>query len=691
MLQIKNLRKTYKIGKHQVIALDDVSFDLPNGKLVAIVGPSGCGKTTMMNLIGALDADFEGDVIVNGKSLKEAGSKEIDTYRKNTVGFIFQQFNLLNSLTSIQNVEIALDLSGTSKHNKVKKARSLLSRVGLTDQMKKKVNLLSGGQRQRVAIARALANDPEIILADEPTGALDVKTGEQVMELLKEISKEKLVLMVTHAPELAEAYADLIVNMEDGKVISIEENIASISSISTTVSKIEKIETKSKMSFLSALKMSLRNAWLKKGRTLATAIGTSIGICGISLAIAITSGTTSAVNTQVKGIFPTNAITVGLNENTDKPLKDIKPLKYSDINTVMALNKNIYAYNFQIGGKEVPVATFYSLDQSIIKDEKLMSKMSDQATREKLIMMMAPGVLEDVKNDIQYGNLPKAGSTNEIVISLSTAKDLEKNGGNLTDLIGKDIYVRYLKQGSNPNGDQGGTPQVPIVKTWKIAGIANTTTLMDTYYATSAWPINFYEKEFKLDKTTLESPALVLYSKNIKEIDTELQKMNESQDKYKFELTGKTISAQVDGAMKQVRYALLGFAGISILVAALMISIVVYISVLERINEIGILRAVGARKRDILNVFVAESFIIGVLSAGIGLLFTLGISNLINTAVYGFLKNISENAPYMQVAKLPLGDAGLILLFCVVLSMISGFYPSLKASKMDPIDALRSR
>ncbi|MCB2291404.1 ATP-binding cassette domain-containing protein [Clostridium sp. CS001] len=688
MLQIKNLKKTYKIGKHQVIALDDVSFDLPNGKLVAIVGPSGCGKTTLMNLIGALDADFQGDVIVNGKSLKESGAKDLDTYRKNTVGFIFQQFNLLNSLTSIQNVELALDLSGISKKNKIEKAHNLLKRVGLSDQMKKKVNLLSGGQRQRVAIARALANDPEIILADEPTGALDVKTGEQVMELLKEISKEKLVLMVTHAPELAEAYADLIVKMEDGKLISIEENISSMSSAPT---EIDKIETKSRMSFLTALKMSLRNAWLKKGRTLATAIGTSIGICGIALAIAITSGTTDAVNNQVKGIFPTNAITVNLKENADKSIRDVKPVKYSDINSVMSLSKDLYAYNFQIGGKDIPVATFYSLDESIIKDEKLMSKMSDPATREKLIMMMTPGVMEDVNNDIQYGTLPKKDSTNEIVISLSTAKDLEKDGGDLNNLIGKDIYVRYLKQGSNPRGNQGTASEAPIVKTWKIAGIANTTTLMDTYYASSDWAINFYEKEFKIDKTTLESPALVLYSKNTKDLDAELQKLNDSQDKYKFELTGKTISSQVEGAMKQVRYALLGFAAISIVVAALMISIVVYISVLERINEIGILRAVGARKRDILNIFVAESFIIGVLSAGIGLLSTLGISRIINAAVYNFLKNIAANAPHMEVCKLPLADAGLILLFCVVLSMISGFYPSYKASKMDPIDALRSR
>ena len=688
MLQIKNLSKTYKIGKNKVVALDNVSFDLPNGKLVAIVGPSGCGKTTMMNLIGALDGDFEGDVIVNGKSLKEAGGKDLDTYRKNTVGFIFQQFNLLNSQTSIQNVEIALDLSGISKQDKSKKARSLLERVGLSEQMKKKVNLLSGGQRQRVAIARALANDPEIILADEPTGALDVKTGEQVMELLKEISKEKLVLMVTHAPELAEAYADLIVKMEDGKLISIEENMPTVA---VPVSEIEKIETKSKMSFLTALKMSLRNAWLKKGRTLATAIGTSIGICGIALAIAITSGTTHSVDNQIKGIFPANAITVGLKDNTGKAIKDIKPLKYSDISAVMALNKNIYAYNFEVAGKTIPVSAFYSLDQSVIKDEKLMTKMSDQATREKLLFLVAPGVLEDVKNDIQYGALPKEGSINEVVISLSTAKDLDKSGGDLKNLIGKDIYVRYMKQGSGQNSNQGTTAQVPIVKQWKIAGIANTTTLIDTYYASSDWLTNYYEKEFKIDKTTLEANSLVLYSKNTKDLEAELKTLTDSQDKYKFELTAKTISSQVDGAMTQIRYALLGFAGVSIVVAALMISIVVYISVLERINEIGILRAVGARKRDILNIFVAESFIIGVLSAGIGLVFTLGISKLINIAVYGFLKNIAANAPFMEVAKLPLADAGLILLFCVVLSMISGFYPSLKASRMDPIDALRHR
>ncbi|MEG1028391.1 MAG: ATP-binding cassette domain-containing protein, partial [Oscillospiraceae bacterium] len=226
------------------------------------------------------DSDFQGEVIVNGKSLKEAKGKDLDSYRKNTIGFIFQQFNLLNSQSSMQNVELALDLSGKSKVEKTKRATELLEGVGLLDQRKKTVNLLSGGQRQRVAIARALANNPEIILADEPTGALDVKTGEQVMDLLKDISKDRLILMVTHAPELAEKYADIIINMEDGKIISIEENSSSVKSLSNVM---KKEETKSKMSIGKAFKLSLRSAWLKKWRTLATAIGTSIGIGGIAL------------------------------------------------------------------------------------------------------------------------------------------------------------------------------------------------------------------------------------------------------------------------------------------------------------------------------------------------------------------------------------------------------------------------
>lgn len=699
MLQIKNLKKNYKIGEHEIKALDDVSLNLESGKLVAIVGPSGCGKTTLMNILGALDGDFEGDVIINDKSLKEAGGKDLDSYRKNTIGFIFQQFNLLNSQTAKQNVELALDLSGISNKEKSEKAKELLERVGLSDQIKKKVNLLSGGQRQRVAIARALANNPEIILADEPTGALDGKTGEKIMDLLKEISKERLILMVTHAPELAEAYADLIINMEDGKIISIDEN----KSISTSkvedvrerldsINHIDKKETKSKMSILTALKLSLRNAWLKKGRTLATAIGTSIGIAGIALSIAITSGTSESVNTQVRGIFPSNAVMVGYRSNTEEGNSEFKNLQYKDIKEIKSLSNEFYAYQFPLQGEDIPMMAFYSLEEELLKDEDFFNKLSEDSTIKRLIDMMSPGIIEDVENDIQYGTVPDKGELNEFVISLSTAKNIIKDGEEIEDLIGRNLYVSFVKPPKHSDMMMG-SPKPPkiTVKPFKIVGIANTTTLMNTYYVESDWNLKYYEKEFNFPKEKMETMLMMIYGNGAEAIESNIVKINESQDKYQFEMASKTMTTQIDNTMKQVRMGLMGFAGVSIVVAALMISIVIYISVLERTNEIGILRAIGARKKDIMNIFVAESAIIGVLSAIIGIVIAVAISTGINNLVYGFLETFTNNSPYMEVAKLPLQDAGLILLFCATLSIISGLYPSLRASKMDPIDALRRR
>lgn len=690
MLQVKNLKKSYKVGEHEIKALDDVSFELSSGKLVAIVGPSGCGKTTLMNILGALDGDFEGEVTVAGKSLKEAKANDLDSYRKNTIGFIFQQFNLLNSQTTRQNVELALDLSGISKKERTEKCKDLLERVGLSDQIKKKVNLLSGGQRQRVAIARALANNPEIILADEPTGALDAKTGKKVMDLLKDISKERLVLLVTHAPELAADYADLIINMEDGKIISIDENLSK--AVSEEVLPITKEETKSKMSVFTALKLSLRNAWLKKGRTLATAIGTSIGIAGIALAIAITSGTTNAVNTQVKGIFPTNSVMVGYRENSGKKQSQLKNLEYKDIEEINSLDSEFYAYQFPLQGEDIPMMAFYSLDEELLKEKDFFSKLSDEDTKNKLIDMMTSGVIEDVKNDIQYGTVASEGSIDEFVISLSTAKNIIKDDEKIEDLIGKSIYVSFLKQPKQSDRMTGQSKGPEItVKPFKIVGIANTTTLMNTFYVSSDWSIKYMMKEFKIDEKKIVTPMMIVYGKNFETIEKNIENLNSTQDKYLFEMAGKTITKQIDSTMKQVRMGLLGFAGVSIVVAALMISIVIYISVLERTNEIGILRAIGARKKDIMNIFVAESFIIGILSALIGIGIALAVSVGINNLVYKFLETFANNAPFMEVAKLPLKEGGLILLFCATLSIISGLYPSLKASKMDPIDALRRR
>lgn len=219
MLQLKNITKDYKIGNEKVHALRGVSIDFRESEFVSVLGQSGCGKTTLLNIIGGLDRYTDGDLIIGGKSTKEFKSADWDTYRNHSIGFVFQSYNLIPHQTVLSNVELALTLSGVSKAERRQRAKEALVKVGLGDQLKKKPNQMSGGQMQRVAIARALVNDPDILLADEPTGALDSETSVQIMELLKEISKDKLIIMVTHNPELAEKYSNRIIRLLDGKVV----------------------------------------------------------------------------------------------------------------------------------------------------------------------------------------------------------------------------------------------------------------------------------------------------------------------------------------------------------------------------------------------------------------------------------------------------------------------------------------
>ena len=220
MLKLKNIKKFYKTGDFKQQALKDVSVEFRENEFVAILGPSGSGKTTLLNIIGGLDKYDSGDLIINGKSTKKFKNKDFDAYRNNCIGFIFQSYNLINHISILENVEMSMTLSGISKRKRKKKALELLKKVGLKQHAHKKPNQLSGGQMQRVAIARALANDPNIILADEPTGALDSKTSIQIMKLIEEIAKDKLVIMVTHNPELASTYASRIIEFKDGEMVS---------------------------------------------------------------------------------------------------------------------------------------------------------------------------------------------------------------------------------------------------------------------------------------------------------------------------------------------------------------------------------------------------------------------------------------------------------------------------------------
>ena len=296
MLQLKNITKNYLSGDNEVQALKGIDIEFRENEFVSILGQSGCGKTTLLNIIGGLDRYTSGDLIINGKSTKEFKDKDWDTYRNHSVGFVFQSYNLIPHQTVLANVELALTISGVGKAERKKRAIEALQKVGLGDQLNKKPNQMSGGQMQRVAIARALVNDPDILLADEPTGALDSKTSVQVMEILKEISKDRLIIMVTHNPELAEKYSSRIVKLLDGKIID-DSNPYKSSEEDVKKARNKKDKSgKASMKFTTAVRLSLNNLMTKKGRTFLTSFAGSIGIIGIALILSLSHGMQSYIN-----------------------------------------------------------------------------------------------------------------------------------------------------------------------------------------------------------------------------------------------------------------------------------------------------------------------------------------------------------------------------------------------------------
>ena len=296
MLQIKDIRKQYQTGDFVQTALDGVSLNLRDNEFVAILGPSGSGKTTLLNIIGGLDRYDSGDLIIDGTSTKQYKDRDWDSYRNHSVGFVFQSYNLIPHQSVLSNVELALTISGISKAERKERAIASLKDVGLGDHLHKKPNQLSGGQMQRVAIARALVNNPNILLADEPTGALDTETSVQIMELLKEVAKDRLVVMVTHNPELAHEYANRIVNLKDGHILD-DSNPFELDA-SASEEAVHRNLGKASMSFFTSLALSFNNLKTKKARTFLTAFAGSIGIIGISLILSLSNG----VNNYIEDI-----------------------------------------------------------------------------------------------------------------------------------------------------------------------------------------------------------------------------------------------------------------------------------------------------------------------------------------------------------------------------------------------------
>lgn len=778
MLQLLHLKKTYHVGDTITHALDDVTINFRNSEFVAILGPSGSGKTTLLNVIGGLDHYDSGDIIINGKSTKNFSQTDWDAYRNNSVGFIFQSYNLISHLSIIENVELGMTLSGVSNNERHEKAIAALKRVGLGDHLKKRPNQLSGGQMQRVAIARAIANDPDILLCDEPTGALDTKTSESIMELIKELSHDKLVIMVTHNPELAEEYASRIVHFQDGKILSDSNAFEPKKEVKDTF----KLK-KTKMSYWNALKLSFTNIMTKKGRTFLTAFASSIGIIGIAIVLALSHGFQKQINeTQSKTLakFPISISQTATDMNaatsrteSDKNVKNkgylvaAKPdneknthenkITQSYIDYVKKINPS-YANNISfIRGTQLNLLTN---DNGKIKHVEFsnVNNSGSAIASAQLQGMNSVGINTSVfpktldskqgtflKDNYQLlaGSWPK--SNNEVVLVLNnknqanvnalknlgiSIKDGQKIGlnkivGRTFKVISNNNYYQELPTGNfvpqkasksmydssnltlklsavirGKNNSQmalldngiaysDGLTQ-EIIKQNENSNIVKAQKNSTTNVMTNQ-PMNQAQKEqfiASLGGSSIPS-GILIYPNSFKSKDKVLDYL----DKYNKGKTKKdqiiytdmsgTVTKLTGGLLAGITDVLVAFAAISLVTSMIMIGILTYTSVLERTKEIGVLKALGARKRDITRVFDAETFILGLFSGILGILIAYLCTFPINAVLYA-ITNMSN------VAQLDPMQALILVIISTVLTMLGGHIPARMAAKKDAAIALRS-
>ena len=397
MLEIKKISKTYETEDLKQTALNNVSINFRESEFVSILGPSGSGKTTLLNIIGGLDKYDTGDLIINGVSTKKYSDNDWDSYRNHRVGFVFQSYNLIMHQSVLSNVELALTLSGISKSERIKRAKEVLKKVGLERHINKKPNQLSGGQMQRVAIARALINDPDILLADEPTGALDSKTSEQVMNILKEISKDRLIIMVTHNPEIAEKYSSRIIKLFDGKVI---DDTDPFDGKEKQIENEEVKEIKSKktsMSFKTALSLSLNNLMTKKGRTILTAFAGSIGIIGIALILSLSHGVKSYITSVEEETLSSYPLTI---EETTISTEEF-------MTSIMNRNEKEKHSDGKIHSNDLMVEMMSTMTSNVQKNN--LEKFKDYIEDSKI---------KDYSSDVSYGynlNLQLYKDSEEVV------------------------------------------------------------------------------------------------------------------------------------------------------------------------------------------------------------------------------------------------------------------------------------
>jgi len=634
ILKINKLTKFYKISSSKKFkALKEVNLEIDKGEIVAILGESGSGKSTLMNIIGGLDTDYSGELLVNNKLLKNFNEKELDKYRKDEIGFIFQSFNLISHLNVLDNVTIAMTLSNVSKTKRIKKAIDILEKLGLSDQMYKRPNQLSGGQKQRVAIARALVNNPKIILADEPTGSLDKETSVQILDILRNISKSGItVIMVTHS-DLVASICNRVITISDGEIIS--EEIRS-DSVQFNEEYDKDVKHKQNLNFISAIKLALNNMKKKLARNILISIGASIGIMSVIVMLSLGEG----VKNYIKDIMNENLnpLTIELSKPIERD--DYRPF-YEGVKTL----------------EKEDIEQLSNID-NLHKIEKVFNSMMSNSRiniydKNYNIQMFSTINNNFLLSDLLEGSLPKE---DEIILNVMLSDLIDED---YTKAIGKKIKVYFVEESKM------------LEKEFTISGISENSYQM--YF-------NYEDLESLYLNNGLEfKPNSVVLTMNSEDV------VEETKLKLKEMGYSPSIQEQMLGVFNEmldvITYVLAGIAAISLFVSAIMILVVLYISVVERTNEIGVLKAIGARRKDIKRIFVSEAFLIGLFSGLIGLVLATIISVIANS----YTNNLFE----ASVSKITIQFVLFGMIISVLLSVLSGLWPASRAAKLDPIESLR--
>ncbi|PRR83072.1 ATP-binding cassette domain-containing protein [Clostridium vincentii] len=655
LLELKNINKSYKLsGKEEFKALINVNLSFDKGELVSVIGESGSGKSTLMNLIGGLDSNYSGGLFASGKDIGNFRKKELDKYRKNKVGFVFQSFNLISHLSVLDNVTIAMTLSNVKKKDRIEYAKKILTEFGLRDHMDKKPNALSGGQKQRVAIARALINNPEVIIADEPTGSLDSKTSMQVLEILKGIAQRgKLVIMVTHSEKVA-ALSSRVIKISDGKIID-DKKVFALEK-NSDIDKVDKEEAKlnkkrQNLNFISAIKLALINMREKLVRNIFISIGASIGIMSVILMLSLGSGVKAYFNKTMNSYVNPLVIEVNMPSNDEETVDlDIATIEKPTINPQSSFKEEDIQRLAEIENVSSVEKGFtaISMGTNSLKYDGKSSGLMRTSTISSNI----------TASNVEEGALPKDG---EVLINKSVSDNL---GG---EVVGKTVTLNMFVN------------QKMVKKEFVVSGI----------YATAGGDLTAVMKSVFLNYLDLEK----LYSENSSELKSNVMYINTDKAEYTDSIKEKVKELGYTGSSQEqmsemfnemisiLTYVLAGIAAISLVVSTIMIVVVMYISVVERTKEIGIIKAIGARQKDIRRIFVCEAFLIGVFSGilGISLAFILmkGI-NIVSTRIFDI------NLVLIQNSYIVFG-----LSVSIVISTIAGVLPANKAAKLDPVESLR--